>query len=156
MEDKSNISNYLTYAIFFIQMEKVFSLFQCVKILDFMGLRYVNLVSNTQIDKSFRDLLYRENTNVFAYYILKMVLLFNVNDFLLFCKRANTNILSFDKTPQNFTKLSNFIKGKYKSEDILDSLVKMELLINLRGYNGSNKDVISNTMRMTLINLKLK
>ena len=158
MEDKSNISNYLTYAIFFIQMEKVFSLFQCVKILDFMGLRYVNLISNTQIDKSFRDLLYRENTNVFAYYILKMVLLFNVNDFLLFCKRANTNILSFDKTPQNFTKLSNFIKENYKSENILDSLVKMELFYNKfkKGYNGSNKDVISNTMRMTMINLKLK
>ena len=55
--------------------------------------------------------LYKEKTNVFPYYILKMILLYNTNDFILWCKKNNTyNILNFDKTPKTFNSLFLFPK----------------------------------------------
>ena len=123
-----------------------------------MGLRYINLITDTEIDTGFRALLYKEDTNVFAYYILKMILVYNMDDFLLWCKSVNTNILSFDKTPQNFTKFLKFIKDKYNKQNFLDDIEKMELFYNTfkRSYKGSDKDTLSNTLRMTLLELKLK
>ena len=158
LEDKKNIDNYILFVNFFIHLEKVFAIFQCVKILDYMGLRYINLISKKDIDKGFRELLYKESTNIFAYYILKMVLLYNVDDFLLWCKKVNVNILSFDKTPQNFTKFLKFIKSKYKTEEFMKDIEKMELFYNtfMRSYKGSDKERLIRTMRMTMIELKLK
>ena len=115
-------------------------------------------VIDTEIDRGFRELLYKEDTNVFAYYILKMVLLYHVDDFLLWCKKVNINILSFDKTPQNFTKFLKFIKSKYKTTDFLKDIEKMELFYNtfMKSYKGDNKDELMETMRMTIVELKLK
>ena len=158
LDDKKNIENYLTFVNFFIQLERIFSLFQCVKVLDFMGLRYTNLISNLEIDKSFRELLYKEDTNVFAYYILKVVLLYNAVDFLKLCEKINTNILSFDKTPQNFKKLIKFIKLKYKQKILLEDIQKMELFFNtfVKSYTKENKERLIKTMRMTISEIKLK
>lgn len=158
LEDKTNNENFLMYASFFIQLERVFSLFQCIKVLNFMGLRYSNLVSVLEIDKSFRELLYKEETNVFTYYILKTLLLYNVVDFLNLCKKINTNVLSFDKTPQNFGKLIKFIKVKYKQKVFMESIQKMELFFStfVKSYAKKNKERILKTMKMTMIDIKLK
>ncbi len=156
--EERKMDNYILFVRFFLQIEKVFSIFQCIKILNYMGLRYINLITDTEIDRGFRELLYKEDTNVFAYYILKMVLLYHVDDFLLWCKKVNINILSFDKTPQNFTKFLKFIKSKYKTTDFLKDIEKMELFYNtfMKSYKGDNKDELMETMRMTIVELKLK
>ena len=158
LEDKKDSENYLMYASFFIQLERVFSLFQCIKVLNFMGLRYSNLVSGLEIDKSFRELLYKEETNVFAYYILKSLLLYNVVDFLNLCKKMNTNVLSFDKTPQNFSKLIKFIKLKYRQKVLMEGVQRMELFFGtfVKSYTKKNKERILKTMRMTMSDIKLK
>ena len=43
------------YSEFCIQFERIFSLFQLVKVLDYMGLRYKDLVSDGKMAKSLKQ-----------------------------------------------------------------------------------------------------
>ena len=47
--DKHDTENFLLYFDFCIQMEKIFSIFQCVKVLSYMGLLYENLFKEDSI-----------------------------------------------------------------------------------------------------------
>ena len=64
--DNDNVEEYLLYVEFCLQLERIFSLFQMVKILHFMGLKYKNLYADNGISKTFRNVLYKEKTNVFV------------------------------------------------------------------------------------------
>lgn len=57
--------------------EKLFSAWQCVKVLDHNNIHYENLLVDAKH--------YRENTPTFSYYVLKCILITNLNDFLSFC-----------------------------------------------------------------------
>ena len=50
-----------------INIERCFSMFQCCKILSFMGLEYQDLFLNNKLSKIKRDNLYKEKTNIFPY-----------------------------------------------------------------------------------------
>jgi len=113
LKKKNDIETFLLYTEFCMQFEKIFSLFQCVKILTYMGLQYTDLYQDTPMSKSLRTVLYKENTNILAYYIIKLILLFNKDDFLNWCVMNNDQIISFKKTPSNIKKFGIFIKEKY-------------------------------------------
>lgn len=150
--NKKDIENFCLYITFCIQMEKIFSLFQCVKVLNYMSLIYENLYKNDSISISFRSLLYKEETNVFSYYILKLILLYFNTDFLLCCSINNDNIIYFDKTPQNIKKIGNFFEKYYDRHDLLEKIKKMEIYFKkISGsYIKPNKYLVNKTMRMTI------
>ena len=81
-----------------IDNEVVFSLFQMNKILDHMGLDYEDLYKKEEENRLKRNYLYREDTNVFAYYIVKTVLLYHYDIFLEWCSDKNYNLIDFKKT----------------------------------------------------------
>ena len=111
LSSKKDSKNFLLYFDFCINYERVFSLFQCVKVLEHMGLTYENLISNDDISLSLKKLHYKENTNVFAYYIIKMVLLYFNNDFIIWCKKNNiNNIFNFIKNEKSLNKFMDFVK----------------------------------------------
>ena len=83
LTDKKEEEEFYLYSEFCIRFEQIFSLFQMIKILDFMGLTYRNLYDNDNISNSIRRYLFKEKTNVFAYYIIKNVLLYNNAEFLV-------------------------------------------------------------------------
>ena len=85
LDDKSDYEQFGLYSEFCIQFERIFSLFQLVKILDYMGLRYKDLVSDRVCSKSLKNVLYKEDTNVLCYYIIKSVLLYDYDKFLFWC-----------------------------------------------------------------------
>ena len=124
--DKHDTENFLLYLQFCIQMETIFSLFQCVKILNYMSLVYENLFKDDSISVTFRSILYKENTNVFSYYILKLILLYFNTEFILCCSLNNTSTIYFDKTPQNIQKMGNFFEKYYKNSDLLEKIKMME------------------------------
>jgi hypothetical protein len=148
-----------------INLEIKYSLFQLVKVLNFMDLTYENLIYSKYYDKSIN--LYREKSNVFSYYILKTLLLFNYQDFLLFCKYNNNNLLNFKKTNISIKKLCFFIKDKYKREIFLDNIKNFEELLNnylnfpiLQNISNINqkkiikeKEYILSNLRMTICEL---
>ena len=122
-----------------IHFENAFSLLQTVKILDFMNINeYKDLYEN--------KVLFKQKTNVFEYYILKMVFLFHYIEFLLMCNDNNINCINFQKSQTMLNKIFTFVKENYKNENLHKALKYMKSL-----YNELNdKDFIKNTMRMTM------
>ena len=145
-KDKKNM--FLNMFYDFMQHESVFSLFQCVKILNFMGLDY-NIISthNTTNDNIVKK-FYKEETNVFAYYIIVAILISNFNNFILWCIDNNTNLINFKKEQTNIDSFIRFISENYKNNDVLKTIVELEH--KLANHVSSDK-ILLNTMRMTVI-----
>jgi hypothetical protein len=59
-----------------IQIERKFSLMQSAKILNHFGITYSDILTGKAKEK------YKEDTEVFCYFILKTILLYNCNDFI--------------------------------------------------------------------------
>ncbi len=158
LDDNCDKSTFLLHCEFFIEFERIFSLFQTIKVLDFMGMNYKELISNNTEDIQLRYTLYREKTNVFCYYILKNILLFNYDEFLSFCHNNNTLLMKFKKTPLNFKAFFNFILKRYKSTELIKSLTKKSIYSMFykikNGIKFPYKEKIINTMRMTISEFK--
>jgi len=143
-----NDKDFMLYFDFCINYERVFSLFQCVKVLNHMGLLYENLVSNEEISKSLKNLHYKENTNVFAYYIIKTVILYFEDEFILWCKKNNSDVLNFTKNNESLHNFLSFIKKKINNVNLKKSIKIMEKISKkLKGQ------VIKKSLRMTIINI---
>jgi len=157
LEDKEDYEKFGLYSEFCIQFERIFSLFQLVKILDYMGLRYKDLVSDGKMAKSLKNILYKEETNVLAYYIIKGVLLFDYDKFLFWCEKYNISAIKFDKNQLNLRRFGNYFEDMYRNRRLTKSIGDMELKYNkLRGaYKNPNKDVINVTTRMTICEDKI-
>ena len=158
LEKKKDFETFMIYTRFCIQFEKIFSIFQTVKILKFMGIDYKSLYEKDAISTSVRRYLYKEKTNVFAYYILKSLFLFFHIDFLTWCDNNNINLLRFNRNPKNLMELINFISYRYDSADFIDALKEMgtymrELKIELKiDPTGKENDFLRST-RMTAVEL---
>lgn len=145
-DGKTNIKEFLLYSDYCINYERFFSLFQCVKVLNFMGLNYIHLFQDNKISQSARQ-LYKEETNVFSYYIVKTILLYNNYDFIIWCKKNNDNFISFNKSTKNMILFFDFIKKYHKGKNFLKDIKKTEDLLKSIQKNT----LLTNTMRMTVI-----
>ena len=116
--------------------EVIFSVFQMTKILNNMGLSYQQIMEKPNT--------YNEYTNVFSYYILKTILLYNVNDFMNWCNMNNLNLFEFRKTDDKIEKLADFIESKYKEKKFLN------FIHEIKNKNIADDDVLSKTLRMTI------
>ena len=154
LKDKSDFKNFYLYTQFNLQFEQIFSMFQMIKILNYMGLHYTNLYIKDPINQSSRTYLYKEKTNVFMYYILKTILLYNYHSFVELCKNMNLNIMRFYRSPATLLKFSNFIKQVYADDEFLNNLSNMRDFFNTlhNDTNIKNKDKLFKTLRMTVIN----
>lgn len=148
LDDKDDVDNFLLFTDFCIQLERMFSLFQMIKILNFMGLRYQNLYKDDKLSSGFRKILYKEDTNVLCYYIIKNILLFYYDDFFEWCLLNNNNVLNFDKTGDNLDKFYKFVKKKHNSSVFEKSVNKMELFFKKK--RGPHYENMLNTNRMTI------
>jgi len=83
---------------------------QCGKILQYMDLTHDNIATPTPNNRALVAEKYRENTNVFAYYVLTCILLHSAEDFMTWCYKNNPyrrikprpNVLQFRTLPSNF------------------------------------------------------
>ena len=146
-----NDKSFLLYLDFILHYEKIFSLYQCVKVLDFMGLKYEMLLSDDTIDYSLKQLYYKENTNVFAYYIAKMVLFYYREDFIIWCNKNNKkNVFNFTKTEENLDLFFDFLKSKIYGTDLLKDIKQMEDVFKSIKSKGISSNYVKNTLRMTV------
>jgi len=131
-----------------LQHESVFSIFQCVKVLNFMGLDY-NIISNCN-DENYTIVkkFYKEQTNVFAYYIIVAVLMANFNNFILWCIDNNTNLFNFKKTNESIESFVMFISKNYKNNELLNMIVSLEKRLENR---IPDDELLLSTMRMSVI-----
>lgn len=102
-----------------LQFEANFSVFQMVKVLHCMGLTYDHLYAADNKMELTRKLLYKEQSNVFAYYIITSILLSNYSYFLSWCYENNLNLLEFTKTLGNLENFYEMIEKLYLSKKYL-------------------------------------
>lgn len=142
---------FLTNFDFFINTEITFKFFQMIKILKFMGLSYRDLYSN---DNSIllKQQLYKEKTNVLAYYIITTILMNSYQDFLSWCNSNNNLIIHFKKTPININNFCKFIEHNYKTDSMISHVDCIHDFLNKLKKNKSLSFVLNN-MRMTLCEL---
>ena len=152
LEDKDNINEFLANCEFFINFERTFSFFQAVKTLQFMGLNYYSLYTKNQYTDMVRRTLYKENTNVLSYYIIKLILLNNYQGFLSWCNTNNFSLLQFKKTTSNQAEFIRFIEKNYKTKSMLEGIECMETFLHKIMHSKSSKQSkhLLNTMRMTI------
>ncbi len=114
-----------------------------------MGLKYKNLIGGDDISNSLKNLYYKENSNIFAYYILKLVLLYYKDEFLLWCKENNKNVFFiFTKNDESLISFGNFLKEFLLKDTIKKDIEKMEQFFKSK----KNDKTLSDTLRMTIIN----
>ena len=146
---KKNTNEFVTCVNENLEIECNFSLFQTVKILRFMELKYENLFANDTYSKEARQQLYREKTNIFAYYVCTNILLCNYPYFLQWCKENNTSLLRFSKRPSNLDSFLELIQSKYKTTELIKNVKCMEKKLRT---NVSNE--LYTSMRMSILELK--
>jgi len=149
----TNINEFLSNCEFYINFERTYSLFQLVKTLDFLGHQYKDLYSNSKQSIMLRENLYKENTNVLSYYIIKTVLINNYQGFFNWCKTNNLSLLDFKKTIGNQKQFCKFIEKNYKIQSLLDGIHESQIFLSkIKNKRGNNKFILSN-MRMSICEL---
>lgn len=136
LENKKDLSTFIKYMNFNLQLERLFSLYQCNKVLGFMGLTYNNIHEPGEKNAYLRKNLYREETHVFAYYILSSIFLNNYCGFLSWCNNHNTSLLQLNSAQYVFNDLGKYIEEHYNNESILNGIK----IVNGLQDNKHNKD----------------
>ena len=118
-----------------------------------MGLSYQELYSNSKHSEVIRGNLYKENTNVLSYYVIKCILMNNYQDFLALCDKNNLSLLNFKKTISNQREFCKFVEKNYKTQTMLNGIYEsQDFLSKLKRKKGNNKFILSN-LRMSICEL---
>lgn len=152
LKNKSDVDSFLSNFEFFINFERTYSFFQLVKTLDFMGLNYKNMYSETNQAEILRNTLYKEKSNVLAYYVIKTILINNYQGFLYWCKTNNFSLLQFKKTTSNQKEFCNFIRRNYKTKLMLDNIKSSEICLQKAKKEKKHKHqkFLLTNMRMSI------
>jgi hypothetical protein len=161
-KNKNNIDEFLANTEYFINFESIYSFFQLVKVLGFMNVEYRNLYELNPVSENIRNTLYKEDTNVLSYYVITLILIYNYQSFLSWCKTNNTSLLQFKKTSANQKSFCDFIAKKYKLSKMLKAIdcsntffKKLKIKSNTNNNNNKNTDLtfLTNNLRMTICEL---
>ena len=120
----------------------VFSVFQMNKILNHCNLEYTDLFDKNVNSKT-KCKNYKEDSYVISYYIIKAILLFNINDFLKWVLLFNKSI-KFNKSSKNIMNFGYFIENHFKDTDFIDIIQKIKEIKTKNSF-------IQSTLRMSII-----
>jgi len=157
IDNRADVKSFIHNTVYLFSIEQKYSIFQMVKTLDFMGLKYKDLYSKSSISSNLRDTLYGENTNVLSYYIISTILMNDYMAFLLWCNKNNMSLMQFKKTPGNIEALCNYIECNYKSKGFLEHVKCIQRVYSkLKKSSGKDPNVyeLSNTMKMAICELE--
>ena len=159
IDNKNDKDAFKTFLDFFIQIERLFSLFQCNKILNFLGISYQNLYETDNGSHIARENLYKETTNVFAYYIVTAFLLDNYVNVMNWCNKNNLSCFKFNNSQRNLDLFYNLIENSYKRNEFLKNLMCVSNYASkLNKKTNKNNKLVNNeinnifkTTRMTIM-----
>jgi hypothetical protein len=157
LKNKEDTNEFLNNSLILINFERTYSFFQLVKILDYMGLNYKNLYLNDINSKTLRENLYKEKTNVLAYYVIKTILLNNYTGFLSWCDKNNLALIAFKKTVTNQNNFCEFISKNYKKKSMLENIENTKLFLNKlhisKKISNNLRTFLLSNLRMTICEL---
>ena len=152
------IEDFVKKCYFLIDVERSFKFFQMCKTLNFMGLEYRDLYSNTHHSSIARTTLYKEKSNILSYYILTSIMMYNYQDFFNWCIVNNTSsLLQFNRSKKGLEEFCNFIEKHYKTKHILYAIDCIQIFFHTTEMNdkkGIKKSFLMNNMRMSICELE--
>ena len=157
--------NFIANILCKVHNQNRFSLFQMIKIMEYYNINLEDLLRNINRE-TFSN--YKENSNVFAYYFAKSILMINFGEFYKWCLNNNQGFINFNSKSSNISKFYNFIIERWPRivyNPSFQQVSKLFIYDKLR-YNQTqdksiyiaknkkeNKDMlpfILSTLRMTL------
>ncbi len=155
IDDKNDVDQFILYSGYCTRLEKIFSLYQMVKVLGYMGLQYENLFKNDEASVLMRRSLYKEDTNVLAYYVIKTILLYNDTLLVRWCLKENLNLLNFRKATGSVISFVDFIKKNHNDTQLLYDIKCLEGFNKQmnEGRMSKMKIEMRKTLRMTIMEL---
>ena len=129
-----------------------------------MNVEYRDLYEQNSVSEHIRNTLYKENTNVLSYYVITLILIYNYQPFLSWCKTNNTSLLQFKKTSASQKNFCDFIIKKYKVSKMLKAIdcsniffKKLKIKSNKKSTSTSTStnelNYLTNNLRMTICEL---
>lgn len=151
-------NEFLTLCETYMYLERTHSAFQMVKVLDYMGLTYRELISRTKVARNKRREQYREKSNVLSYFVVKTVLIGHFPAFLNWCRENNDPLLHFRPTKTTQRSFAEWIARHYKSPSLMNEVDEVEDVweeyLNSRRRHHKWVDVdITRSARMSLFEL---
>jgi len=146
MDDNTDVNEFLLYMTFSLQIERLLSIYQLIKVLNHMGLSYTSLYGTTEADAYLRKNMYREKSNIFAYYVVGAILMNNFEGFLEWCYHHNTSLLQFYNTPDNINSFMELIEQGHNSQSLLQT-------IKVLTKNVKRTTYVKQTLRMSAIEI---
>jgi len=148
--DKNHTSVFIEKCEMFIYLEQIYSCFQMVKVLNYMSVKYEDLMNFSR--NSSVKMKYRENTNVLAYYVITNILMFYYQDFFQWLKINNVSLFQSNHNhPSYQMNLCNFISSHYNRPDFIKGIrCLQDSLLQLKKEHVN----LRNNLRMTLCELE--
>lgn len=134
-----------------IESEKLFSCFQAAKVMIHNGLNYQTFISKNVSETSKR--VYREKSNVFAYYVIKSMFLYHDGNFLDLLNDTNKNIMHFESSYYNMREICRFVEKFHNNRDFIETISLFERILfyfTETEEHQKQQNNIYTTMRMTL------
>lgn len=150
-----NLSTYKQEFKFYTQVfetvmkfEIIHSFLQTAKIISHNRLNYIDILS-TNNNKP----VYKENTHIFSYYILKLYILFGYKEFINSqISLTRENGLFFNNSLQNMQKFFNYMSSVSKNSYLLQNIKFMrELYTSIRVLKTKNLNFLLNNLRMSVL-----
>ncbi len=130
-----------------LQLERAFSLFQTVKILKYFGIKYADLLNP---NGSARE-KYKERTEVFSYFVLKSILMYDTNMFVEWCVTHNRNGLQFNNPETNIIKYGRtMILAQHDRSDFLRAIENIEETMFSSKKRVKKVNYLYTTLRMSV------
>ncbi|NQV40696.1 MAG: hypothetical protein HQ505_09270, partial [Nitrosopumilus sp.] len=144
--EKTNEELILTKFEKMFKLEVQFSVFQCVKILDYYGLTYAELIkTNCEMSKKARK-KYSEKSHILSYYVVKAALITQPNAFLEWCINNTRNGIAFIHTQEHINDYTRLVEHTYMNSLLLHYVQEIEKWFK----KNKRKSMVCTNLRMTL------
>ena len=104
-----NKGKYLINVERFLDKERFFSVFQAKKVLEYNRVEYKNILE--------KETKYHENSSIFSYYVIKAIMMINIDRIVAWCKNNNRNFIGFNNNIINLRSFLRLIREIIKSDN---------------------------------------
>ncbi len=137
-QERSRQSTVLHHFYRIMYVERIFSCYQALKILNYMNMSYTDLYS-TGHDAIKKRNTYKENSNVFCYYILVSILMHSYQDTMIWCNSHNNKLFNIS------------LQHSHLFVDYIKKICKQSSYLHNMEHLGSMYLHTDRSLRMTLL-----
>lgn len=131
-----------------LSLERDFSLFQCAKVLHFYGLSYTDIYDQSVEARTRRQKRYKETTNVFAYYVLKSILFFHLDKFMIWCENHTKHTFAFQSSAPSIESFCDLLGQQSREPELITQMKFLETWFSKGGAGTKDRG-----LRMTTFEL---